>query len=97
MTLQLPDTYHSAGPRRGTPTLKIYEGRDILFSGWRQAAPALRGVAMAPGWCVMMNAGPEAFRRRQPRRRRPGPYAPAGPGPAGMDGRDVRVQDHPPV
>src|SRR5262249_44515321 len=31
------------------------------FSGWRQAAPALRGVAMAPGWCVMMNAGPEAL------------------------------------
>jgi len=26
----LPDTYHSAGTRRGTATLKFYEGRDIL-------------------------------------------------------------------
>ncbi|HWT81430.1 MAG TPA: hypothetical protein VN648_21770 [Candidatus Methylomirabilis sp.] len=26
----MPDTYHSAGTRRGTATLKFYEGRDIL-------------------------------------------------------------------
>src|SRR5215471_4817225 len=31
----------------------------------------------------MMNVGPEAFRRRQPRRRRPGSGESAGPGPAG--------------
>jgi hypothetical protein len=30
MTWRLPDTYHSAGTRRGTATLKFYEGRDIL-------------------------------------------------------------------
>jgi hypothetical protein len=32
MTWRLPDTYHSAGTRRGTATLKFYEGRDILPS-----------------------------------------------------------------
>lgn len=32
MTWRLPDTYHSAGTRRGTATLKFYEGRDILSS-----------------------------------------------------------------
>jgi len=31
MTWRLPDTYHSAGTRRGTATLKFYEGRDILI------------------------------------------------------------------
>src|SRR3974390_1789029 len=31
MTWRLPDTYHSAGTRRGTATLKFYEGRDILL------------------------------------------------------------------
>ena len=30
MTWRLPDTYHSAGTRQGTATLKFYEGRDIL-------------------------------------------------------------------
>src|SRR3974390_3401535 len=30
MTWRLPDTYHSAGTRRGTATLQFYEGRDIL-------------------------------------------------------------------
>ncbi len=30
MTWRLPDTYHSAGTRRGTATLKFYEGRDNL-------------------------------------------------------------------
>jgi len=29
-TWRLPDTYHSAGFRRGTATLKFYEDRDIL-------------------------------------------------------------------
>jgi len=33
MTWRLPDTYHSAGTRRGTATLKFYEGRDILPDG----------------------------------------------------------------
>jgi hypothetical protein len=32
MTWRLPDTYHSAGTRRGTATLKFYEGRDILLA-----------------------------------------------------------------
>jgi hypothetical protein len=32
MTWRLPDTYHSAGTRRGTATLKFYEGRDILHA-----------------------------------------------------------------
>jgi len=58
---------------------------------WRSGAWRWRLVG------VMMNVGPEVFRRRQPRGRRPGSYEPAGPGPAGMGGRDVRVQDHPPV
>ena len=31
MTWRLPDTYHSAGTRRGTAILKFYEGRDILW------------------------------------------------------------------
>jgi hypothetical protein len=30
MIWRLPDTYHSAGHRRGTATFKFYEGRDIL-------------------------------------------------------------------
>jgi DNA-binding CsgD family transcriptional regulator len=30
MTWRLPDTYHSAGTRQGTATLKFHEGRDIL-------------------------------------------------------------------
>src|SRR5437016_5562153 len=30
-TWRLPDTYHSAGLRRGTATLKFYEDRDILL------------------------------------------------------------------
>jgi hypothetical protein len=30
MTWRLPGTYHSAGHRRGTATLKFHEGRDIL-------------------------------------------------------------------
>jgi hypothetical protein len=33
----LPDTYHSAGLRRGTATLKFYEDRDIL----RRDVPAV--------------------------------------------------------
>ena len=37
MTWRLPDTYHSAGTRRGTATLKFYEGWDILVvAGLRQ-------------------------------------------------------------
>ena len=31
MTWRLPDTHHSAGTRRGTATLKFYEGRDNLL------------------------------------------------------------------
>ncbi|MGH3421254.1 MAG: hypothetical protein ACRDOD_16900, partial [Streptosporangiaceae bacterium] len=32
----MPDTYHSAGTRRGTATLKFYEGRDILDGSSRE-------------------------------------------------------------
>jgi hypothetical protein len=34
-TWRLPDTYHSAGTRRGTATLKFYEDRDNLDPGRR--------------------------------------------------------------
>ena len=51
MTWRLPDTYHSAGTRRGTATLKFYEGRDILdddtTSGKNVSEPAT--VLFMPG------------------------------------------------
>jgi hypothetical protein len=39
MTWRLPDTYHSAGTRRGTATVKFYEGRDILRQRRRGDCP----------------------------------------------------------
>src|SRR5215831_3725603 len=39
-TWRLPDTYHSAGFRRGTATLKFYEDRDILARAGSFGFPA---------------------------------------------------------
>ena len=50
-------------------------------------ALAQRDVAKAPVWCVMMNAGRRHSERRQPRRRRPGSWEPAGLSRRGWDGR----------
>jgi hypothetical protein len=44
MTWRLPDTYHSAGTRRGTATLKFYEGRDILRQDSNPATRCLAGT-----------------------------------------------------
>jgi len=54
MTWRLPDTYHSAGTRQGTATLKFYEGRDILSDAVdrRSCLAATWGVvlvAITPG------------------------------------------------
>ncbi len=40
MIWRLPDTYHSAGHRRGTATFKFYEGRDILLDEALEVLPA---------------------------------------------------------
>jgi len=45
-TWRLPDTYHPAGFRRGTATLKFYEDRDILMASSRTEKQG-RPVAIA--------------------------------------------------
>jgi hypothetical protein len=63
MTWQLPDTYHSAGTRRGTATLKFYEGRDILSL----SARAVRSASLAAplGVFPLPGSGERAARRHR--------------------------------
>jgi len=49
-TWRLPDTYHSAGFRRGTATLKFYGDRDILGANRRRVSSDTgTGSGPAPG------------------------------------------------
>jgi hypothetical protein len=40
--VESPETYHSAGLRWGTATLKLYEGRDILIGPVGRPLPPRR-------------------------------------------------------
>ena len=89
MTWRLPDTYHSAGTRRGTATLKFYEGRDILrevpFSRFFRVMAGCRHRFFEPAAC--------RGRVRRVSARRPSSLAVAIPDPAASARADAIRRD----